>query len=356
MRKEYAEMVDEFGELFSFLMDQGRSIANRDLGTRWTYNVMRGSVYSENVNRFRQRFPSIKPYFRSFNLLVLFQEPHARQYHGTKEEYYGLTERLTNEIQECYRKNTLPKEDYVIREEIVNFVSERFQEIFNEQDLSVELIGSLHNKLALTDGFISMSIRLPQSYFREDALLCDNANWKDTVYDVYYLAKCLRELGMEATLPIPLGKRTKFTHNISKIPCSIGVDGGLLFERDFLISEYNNSKDDNYEACTIWNSENDDNMAALLISFMDYCARVKNYKDVSIVNGGKDYAGLKENEVNKDDAWIQDPFLPQKNIARGCKFYTLKNISETFNYAVNKLKQGSSLQDICDMDTYINKN
>lgn len=84
-----------------------------------------------------------------------------------------------------------------------------------------------------------MSIRLPQSYFREDALLCDNANWKDTVYDVYYLAKCLRELGMEATLPIPLGKRTKFTHNISKIPCSIGVDGGLLFERDFLISEYN---------------------------------------------------------------------------------------------------------------------
>ncbi|KAI9249836.1 hypothetical protein EDC94DRAFT_652369 [Helicostylum pulchrum] len=319
MRKEYAEMVDEFGELFSFLMDQGRDIANRDLGTRWTYNVMRGSVYSENVNRFRQRFPSIKPYFRSFNLLVLFQETHARQYHGTKEEYYGLTERLTNEIQECYRKNSLPKEDYVIREEIVNFVSERFQEIFNEQDLSVELIGSLHNKLALTDGFISMSIRLPQSYFREDALLCDNANWKDTVYDVYYLAKCLRELA-----------------------CSMST---LSF-----------SKDDNYEACTIWNSENDDNMAALLISFMDYCARVKNYKDVSIVNGGKDYAGLKENEVNKDDAWIQDPFLPQKNIARGCKFYTLKNISETFNYAVNKLKQGSSLQDICDMDTYINKN
>lgn len=40
-----------------------------------------------------------------------------------------------------FQKNTLPKEDYVIREEIVNFVSERFQEIFNEQDLSVELIG-----------------------------------------------------------------------------------------------------------------------------------------------------------------------------------------------------------------------
>lgn len=92
--------------------------------------------------------------------------------------------------------------------------------------------------MALSNRFISMGIRLPQSCFREDALLCDDMNWKETVYDVHYMAKCLRELGMEATLPIPQGKRTKFTHAISRTPCSIGVDDSLLFERDLLISEY----------------------------------------------------------------------------------------------------------------------
>ncbi|GAA5807325.1 hypothetical protein MFLAVUS_000683 [Mucor flavus] len=377
MSEKYAEMVDEFGELFSFLMNQGRAIANRDLGTKWKYSVMRGSVYCENVDRRKQRFPPlIEPYFRSFNLFVLFQEPQARQYHGTKEEYYGLTERLTNEIQACYEENSLPDEDYVIREEIVKNFTEKFQEIFNEQELSVELIGSSHTKLALSNRFISMGIRLPQSCFREDALLCDDMNWKETVYDVHYMAKCLRELGMEATLPIPQGKRTKFTHAISRTPCSIGVDDSLLFERDLLISEYikldkrikplmvvilyftklQKVNKGNYEACTIWNSENVDSMGVLFINFMEYCAQSENYRDVSIVNSGQDYAGFKESEVSKADAWIQDPFVLQKNIARACKFYTLKNITRTFNSATVKLKQGKSLQDICDMDTYINKN
>lgn len=100
------------------------------------------------------------------------------------------------------------------------------------------LLKSSHNQLALTFKFISMGIRLPQSYFREGALLCDHTNWKDTVYDVHYLAECLRELGMEATLPIPLAKRTRFTHHILRIPCSIGVDDGLILERDLLVSEY----------------------------------------------------------------------------------------------------------------------
>ncbi|GAA5796374.1 hypothetical protein HPULCUR_001745 [Helicostylum pulchrum] len=137
-------MLDEFGELFVFLMKKGRSIANRDLDIKWGYNVMRGS------------------------------------------------------------KNSLPKEEYRIREDIKDFFNDGFKDIFNEPELSVELIGSSHTQLALTFEFISMGIRLPQSCFREGALLCDHTNWKDTVYDVHYLAKCLRELGMEATLPIPL--------------------------------------------------------------------------------------------------------------------------------------------------------
>lgn len=66
----------------------------------------------------------------------------------------------------------------------------------------------------------------------------------------------------------------------------------------------------NYETCTIWHTENDDNMGALFIKFMDYCARRKNYKGISIVNGSPENARL-----NKDDAWIQDPFLLEKNIA-----------------------------------------
>lgn len=70
-----------------------------------------------------------------------------------------------------------------------------------------------------------------------------------------------------------------------------------------------------YEACTIWNSENVDSMGVLFINFMEYCSKSKNYRDVSIVNGGQDYAGFKESEVNKADAWIQDPFVLQKNIA-----------------------------------------
>ncbi|GAA5796375.1 hypothetical protein HPULCUR_001746 [Helicostylum pulchrum] len=126
-----------------------------------------------------------------------------------------------------------------------------------------------------------------------------------------------------------------------------------------LQSQLDNSKlkhkdDKNYEARTVWYTENDDNMGALFINFMDYCARRKNYKGISIVNGGPDHASFKERELNKDDAWIQDPFLLEKNIARGCKFYSLKNIARTFNSAAAKLKQGSSLQDICDMGTFIN--
>ncbi|KAI8053554.1 hypothetical protein BDF21DRAFT_168886 [Thamnidium elegans] len=104
MNEEYAEMLDEFGELFTFLMKQGRSIANQDLDIKWGYNVMRGRVYQEDVNRRRQRFPPlIKPYFYNFNLFILYREPHVIQHYGTKEDYYDLTERLTVEIQACHR-------------------------------------------------------------------------------------------------------------------------------------------------------------------------------------------------------------------------------------------------------------
>lgn len=74
-------MLDEFGELFVFLMKKGRSIANRDLDIKWGYNVMRGSVYSKDINK---RFPPLRPYFYGFNLFILYQEPQVIQYHGAK--------------------------------------------------------------------------------------------------------------------------------------------------------------------------------------------------------------------------------------------------------------------------------
>ncbi|KAG2230489.1 hypothetical protein INT48_003007 [Thamnidium elegans] len=265
MNEEYAEMLDEFGELFTFLMKQGRSIANQDLDIKW---------------------------------------------------------------------------------------------------------GSSHTQLSLTFEFISMGIRLPQSYFREGALLSDHTNRKDTVYDVHYLAKCLRELE-NPIIPNLQGQldncnspecnyydetnivSTLYNNKIEKVNIRYHTCVRVINKQTNIYS----NNDENYEACTIWYSENDDTMGALFIKFMDYCARRKNYKCISIVNGGSDYASFRERAVNKDDAWIQDPFLLEKNIARGCKFYTLKNIAKTFNSAAAKLKQGSSLQDICDMDTYFsNKN
>lgn len=106
MSKEYVEMLDEFGELFSFLMKQGRCIASQDLEIKWGYNVMRGSVYNKDVDTGRQRFPPlIRPYFYKYNLFILYQEPQVIQYHGTKEDYYEFTERLDSEIQACYKVN-----------------------------------------------------------------------------------------------------------------------------------------------------------------------------------------------------------------------------------------------------------
>lgn len=79
---------------------------------------------------------------------------------------------------------------------------------------------------------------MPRDRIKEDALLCDSTNWRNSVYDVYYLAECLRDLGMEATLPIPAAKRTKFTDPVSQVPGSIGIDDTLLFERDLIVGEY----------------------------------------------------------------------------------------------------------------------
>lgn len=96
----------------------------------------------------------------------------------------------------------------------------------------------MYTKVALVESFLAFGIRIPQISIKEDASMRDSTYWKKKIYDAHYLAECLRGLGMKATLPIPLEKKTKFTDPISKIQCSIGVDDGLLYERDALISEY----------------------------------------------------------------------------------------------------------------------
>ncbi|KAI9244253.1 hypothetical protein EDC94DRAFT_665658 [Helicostylum pulchrum] len=97
---------------------------------------------------------------------------------------------------------------------------------------------STHTKLDLDDSDLNLGIRIHPSEVKKGAWLCDTRNWRNTLYDPHYLARCLREMGMQATLPIPVAKRTQFTEPKSGLQCFIGVDDGLIFERDVLITEY----------------------------------------------------------------------------------------------------------------------
>lgn len=85
---------------------------------------------------------------------------------------------------------------------------------------------------------VNLGIRIPNYMITADAYLCNPENWPGSVYDVHCLGQSLREMGMVATFPIPLAKTCKFTDPISKMNCAIGVDSGLVFERDHLIAEY----------------------------------------------------------------------------------------------------------------------
>ncbi|GAA5817389.1 hypothetical protein MFLAVUS_010934 [Mucor flavus] len=128
------------------------------------------------------------------NLLVFYQEPTMLEYYGIKEEYYTLIEKLAKGP-------------------------------------------GIPNWILLTVTSIWVSVFL-QVKLKKDALLCDTQNWSNTLYDPHYLAQCLRKTGMQATLPIPVAKRTQFTEPKSGLKCFIGVDDGLVFERDILITEY----------------------------------------------------------------------------------------------------------------------
>lgn len=52
------------------------------------------------------------------------------------------------------------------------------------------------------------------------------------------MAACLRDIGMEATLPMPLARKTMFTDPVTGIKGSIGVDDCFIYDRDLLIAEY----------------------------------------------------------------------------------------------------------------------
>lgn len=99
-------------------------------------------------------------------------------------------------------------------------------------------ISSINNRLSPNDGYITLGIRIPQSRLKNDALQRNSPNWKTSIYDVYYLAACLRDIGMEATLPMPLARKTMFTDPVTGIKGSIGVDDCFIYDRDLLIAEY----------------------------------------------------------------------------------------------------------------------
>lgn len=90
----------------------------------------------------------------------------------------------------------------------------------------------------MAESDVNLGIRIPKHMVTADAYLCNSINWTESVYDVHFLAQSLREMGMVAPFPIPLAKICKFVDPASRLNCAVGVDAGLVFERDHLIAEY----------------------------------------------------------------------------------------------------------------------
>ncbi|KAG2235846.1 hypothetical protein INT48_003958 [Thamnidium elegans] len=239
MQKEYIKMLRNYDELFDFLMTKGRHIYDKKLNTKWTYRIMPGKKYSQD-NRCKKNLflPLKQKRFYRFNLFVLYHEPLPLKYYGTEEEYYTLTEKLTKDIEVCLEKNTSIEKKYRHINHLADYINTEFQDFFDDPKITVEIIGSTHTKLDLDDSDLNLGIRISPSEIKKDASLCDTQNWGNTLYDPHYLAQCLRKMGMKATLPIPSAKRTQFTEPKTGLQCFIGVDDGLVFERDTMIIKY----------------------------------------------------------------------------------------------------------------------
>ncbi|KAI9347908.1 hypothetical protein BD770DRAFT_413514 [Pilaira anomala] len=110
---------------------------------------------------------------------------------------------------------------------------------------------------------------------------------------------------------------------------------------------YNNNKINNK---TIWNSSNNDNVGTLFLGLLQYYSKIFNYKMIWIgSNNACQFEKFDLKDWQDSPVWIQDPFIPQRNIARTSKYHPPIEVTRTFAVALKKLKNGDSYSDICEM-------
>ncbi|KAG2195585.1 hypothetical protein INT47_001332 [Mucor saturninus] len=228
-----------YSNLYSFLMEKGRQVVREEWNNRLKYEVMILQRY-KNDKRFNTGyFPELKrDLHQGSNLFVIYLLDTEKKIYGPIKEYYLITESLTDQIDLCCEQHFLPLRSYLIRNDIRDRVNAMVQEVFSGTQATVELIGSSHTQLAMAESDVNLGIRIPKNMVTADAYLCNSSNWTKSVYDVHFLAQSLREMGMVAPFPIPLAKICKFVDPASRLYCAVGVDAGLVFERDHLIAEY----------------------------------------------------------------------------------------------------------------------
>lgn len=99
LEKDYKKVVEEFDDLYSFLMVQGLCISGREWKTEWSYRIIHGSKYIHI-----HHFPPLKSdFFHTYNLFVLYQDPELVSYDPeTQEMYEAIEKKLSKEINICY--------------------------------------------------------------------------------------------------------------------------------------------------------------------------------------------------------------------------------------------------------------
>lgn len=103
LQKEYSKMLEHYDGLFDFLTKRGQNFYDKKLDTKWTYRIMHGRRYHKNdLYKEKILLPLKNSTFYNVNMLVFYQEPVMLKYHGIKEEYYTLTEKLAKDIEICF--------------------------------------------------------------------------------------------------------------------------------------------------------------------------------------------------------------------------------------------------------------
>lgn len=105
--KDYTIILEDFENLYSFLIKQGRYIAKKSLKIKWSFNIMSRDRYDRDKRRATNFFPRLQqPAHYTSSLFVLYREPEIIKNDVVIEGYYNITKRLHKEIKTCYKVNS----------------------------------------------------------------------------------------------------------------------------------------------------------------------------------------------------------------------------------------------------------